>query len=255
MNGLLRRMAVACFVLVCTMSALSSRAGVVLNGTRFVYPSQEKEISIKLVNQGKGPVLVKTWLDKGEATAPPENIKVPFTLTPPIFRMEADKEMALRLTYTGEANVAKDRESLFWLNVMEVPPRNSEKKHEGISTLQLAFRYRFKLFLRPEGLSGTAKDAAADLVWSMMAKSDRGDPVLRVTNDRPYYVSLIEVKLVHDGQATTVEPETIAPFSTHDFALKVTEGKAEKDHGSWSVDYEWIDEWGGLVRNKKSLAR
>jgi chaperone protein EcpD len=255
LTDLLRWMAMACLVLVCTMAVPDSQAGVVLNGTRFVYPSQEKEISIKLTNQGKGPVLVKTWLDNGDVTALPETIKLPFTLTPPIFRMEADKETALRLTYTGDASLPKDRESLFWLNVMEVPPRNSDKKVEGESTLQLAFRYRLKLLFHPEGLSGTAKDAATNLAWSMIGNGDHSESVLRVTNNRPYYVSLVEVKLMQDGHATTVEPETIAPFSSHDFVLKKTAKKVENDHGAWSVDYRWIDEWGGLIRNNKSLTR
>ena len=258
MNCLLRWMAMACLLLVCTMAAPNSQAGVVLNGTRFVYPSQEKEISIKLVNQGKGPVLVKTWLDNGDVIALPETIKVPFTLNPPIFRMEADKEMALRLTYTGDASLAKDRESLFWLNVMEVPSRPNEKKAEISNTIQLAFRYRLKLFFRPDGLPGSPKDAASELMWSLVpSEGNHGALALRVTNDRPYFVSLTEVKLVRDGQALVVEPDTIAPLSSREFKLDGAsiKEKAEDDRRCWAVDYRWIDEWGGLVTNKKPLLR
>jgi chaperone protein EcpD len=251
MSGLLRQMMMACLVLGCTMVASNIKAGVVLSGTRFVYPSQEKEITVKLTNQGKHPVLVKAWIDHGEIDASPEAIKVPFTLTPPIFRMDADKEMALRLAYVG-ANLPKDRESLFWLNVMEVPPRPSEKQ-EGQNTLQLAFRYRLKLFFRPEGLAGAAKDAAVDLHWALAEAYGR--QVLRVVNDSPYYVSLTEVKLKHGTQMIAVEPETIAPFSTHDFVLKTAVKNDAKDPGAWLVDYRWLDEWGGLLDKSKPLTR
>lgn len=248
-------MAMACLIIACTMAATNSQAGVVLNGTRFVYPSQEKEITIKLINQGKGPVLVKTWIDSGDMAAQPETIKVPYTLTPPIFRMDADKEMALRLVYTGDANLPKDRESLYWLNVVEVPPRPNGKKTESRNTLQLAFRYRLKLFFRPEGLSGSAKDAAARLAWSIGAQDGHGRRVLRVTNDRPYYVSLAEVKLKHGGETIDAGAETIAPLSSQDFVIEKTLEKDASNPVDWSVEYRWIDEWGGLISNSKPLVR
>jgi chaperone protein EcpD len=251
MNGWLRRMMSALFVFFCTMAASSINAGVVIGGTRFVYPSQEKEVTVKLINQGRHPVLVKTWIDQGEVDASPEAIKAPFTLTPPIFRMDADKEMMLRLAYVG-GDLPKDRESLFWLNVMEMPPRSGEET-EGRNFLQLAFRYRLKLFFRPEGLAGTANQAAAELHWVLT--EEQGKQTLRVFNNSPYFVSLTDVKLKHEDHAVAVEPETVAPFSTHDFVLKTTVNGAVKVSGAWSVDYRWIDEWGGLLDKSKPLER
>lgn len=251
MKCLSRWLAAVCLVLVSTITVSNSQAGVMVNGTRFVYPSQEKEVGVKVFNQGKGPVLIKGWIDKGDVSALPEEIKVPFTLTSPIFRLDGDKEKVLRLSYTGGATLPEDRESLFWLNIMEVPPRPYNKKDEEKSTMQFAFRYRLKLFFRPEGLSGSAEDAAKELIWS---KNERqGQLVLKVTNNRPYYVSLAEVKLKHDGQITVAEPETIAPFSSHDFVLKkLVQKRFSNDVGL--VDYRWINEWGGVVENSKPLA-
>ena len=52
----------------------------------------------------------------------PESVDAPFLITPPLFRMDAQKEQSLRIVYTHD-QLPADRESLFWLNVLEVPPK------------------------------------------------------------------------------------------------------------------------------------
>lgn len=60
-------------------SAFQSQASIVVSGTRVVYPGNEREITVKLSNTGKTPVLVQSWIDKGDVEARPEKIQVPFT--------------------------------------------------------------------------------------------------------------------------------------------------------------------------------
>ena len=131
-------------------------AGVVLNGTRFIYPAKSKEITVRLTNEGAQSVLVQAWVDDGDAKQLPENTQAPFDLTPPVFRMDSKKSQVLRVRFSG-ADLPADRESLYWLNVLEVPPKPAVKDDDNY--MQLAFRYRLKLIYRPKGLSGSA-DAA-----------------------------------------------------------------------------------------------
>ncbi|PJI52023.1 molecular chaperone EcpD, partial [Methylobacterium radiotolerans] len=56
--------------------------------------------------------------------------------------------------HTGEP-MPQDKESVFWLNVLEIPPK--DKANQNL--LQMAFRSRIKLFYRPAGLKGKAEDA------------------------------------------------------------------------------------------------
>jgi chaperone protein EcpD len=257
-RSVVQRLVVSCFALASLSMAANGCAGIVLKGTRFVYPAQEKEITATLINQGKAPVLIRTWLDVGDPKSVPETTKVPFTLTPPVFRMEPAKEMALRLAYTGDSGLPADRESLYWLNVLEVPSREEREQASAKSTMQLAFRYRLKLFFRPEGLSGDAKDAASDLSWSLVPSDKKGaDLVLRATNNKPYFVSLAKVALIRNGHEVTAVPDTVAPYSHSDLKLKaspVDEAFAGV-HDSCAVDYQWINEWGGFISQHASLAK
>lgn len=61
----------------CLISALCTfqvQAGLVINGTRVIYPGDEKEITVQVSNKGQRPVLVQSWLDTGDSEATPDTI-------------------------------------------------------------------------------------------------------------------------------------------------------------------------------------
>lgn len=88
-------------------------AGVIISGTRIIYNENEKEVTVKISNEGKVPVLIQNWIDTGNVDAKPENIQVPFVLTPPVFRIEPEKSQSLRISFTGAATLPKDKESIY----------------------------------------------------------------------------------------------------------------------------------------------
>ncbi|RDL19866.1 pili/flagellar assembly PapD-like chaperone [Serratia fonticola] len=71
-------------------------------------------------------------------------------------RVETGKGQTLRISYAGGA-LPMDKESVFWLNVLEVPAKSQATT--GENRLQMAFRPRIKLFFRPKGLDGNPNDA------------------------------------------------------------------------------------------------
>lgn len=74
---MLRRSAcVALATLVCSQAM----AGVVITGTRLVYPAGQKEITVKLNNNGLHPALVQAWVDTGDIKSSPTSSKAPFVL-------------------------------------------------------------------------------------------------------------------------------------------------------------------------------
>ncbi|HEY4145419.1 fimbrial biogenesis chaperone [Pinirhizobacter sp.] len=168
----------------------TSHAGVVINGTRVVYPAQDKEVTVKLTNDGTKPALVQVWLDDGDEKSTPDTAKVPFNITPPLFRMEPGKGQAVRVMYSKEA-LPTDRESLFWVNVLEVPPKAADGADRNL--LQFAFRTRIKLFFRPPGLAADVSQAPTQLRWSArLAANSKGVEVV-VDNPTPYHVSFSTV--------------------------------------------------------------
>ncbi|MBP5059146.1 fimbrial biogenesis chaperone [Pseudomonas chlororaphis] len=114
-------------------------AGVVITGTRLVYPAGEREITVKLDNNGTTPSLVQSWVDSGDVASSPTQSTAPFVLSPPVFRIDPSKGQSMRLMFSGAA-LPQEHESVFWLNVLEIPPKG--QANADTNTLQMAFRLR-----------------------------------------------------------------------------------------------------------------
>ncbi|MPW16599.1 fimbria/pilus periplasmic chaperone [Paraburkholderia sp. CNPSo 3157] len=232
---------------VLTMVALavgvsSAQASVVINGTRVVYPSDEREVTVKLVNEGAGPALVQAWLDTGDPATLPEDAKVPFSLSPPLFRLDSKKGQSLRLVYSQEP-LAQDRETLYWLNVLEVPPLVNGPAAEK-NSLQVAFRTRIKVFFRPAGLPGNSREAPAQITWKFV-KSVKGGYALQATNPTPYYVTFAHVGAKAGGKKWFNEKGgMVDPGSTAEFAI---ESPAPSVAVPEEVDYRFVDDYGAGV--------
>lgn len=223
-----------------------ANASVVIAGTRVVYHAGEPETTLKLSNEGKSPSLVQAWIDAGDPKASPSTSSVPFTISPPISRIDPTKGQTLRIIYTGEP-LPKDKESVFWLNVLEVPPKPGADESD-VNHLQLAFRSRIKLFFRPSGLQGQADDAPEKLGWQL--KKSGNDPAIEVSNPTPYHVSLILIE-VHAGEkvATFDDGAMVGPHETVTFPLK---GDVTSADGA-TVRYTALNDYGGPVNGDVSL--
>ena len=149
--------AVLCPLLFCCL--FPAWAGIQLNGTRIIYPEGRREVTLGLTNHADTPRLLQTWIDAGDDHP---HDTVPFVVTPPIFRLDPDKGHSLRILYTGGALPA-DRESVFWLNVLELQPKPAHRADRN--NMKISIRTRLKLFFRPKGLSGSPKEAVSLLRW------------------------------------------------------------------------------------------
>lgn len=218
-----------------------AHASVVITGTRVIFPGASREVSIKLDNNGKAPALVQTWMDTGNEKAAPESIKVPFVLTPSIFRLDPGKGQTLRMVYTGEPLPA-DKESLFWLNVLEIPPK--ARNDDGTNKIQLAFRSRIKVMYRPEGLPGTPEDAARQLTWEIVHREGAKGYELAVSNPSPYIVNLGSIELDAAGHKYEIEPKYVPAKDSAYFPIP---GLTSAPVNGSTVTYSSIDDW-GLIR-------
>ena len=192
-------------------ASVPAHASVVITGTRIIFAAQEREATVNLVNNGKDPSLVQVWVDDGDTRAAPETIQVPFTVTPVLARVEPAQGQSIRLLHTGSP-MASDRESLFWFNMLEVPPKTKDS-----NVLQLAFRTRIKLLYRPQGLPGKAEDAPALVTWHRAPGQDGKPETLVGRNPSAYYVNLGEIKIEYNGKSTSLGTGYIAPYSLGHF--------------------------------------
>ncbi|TDS83326.1 pili/flagellar assembly PapD-like chaperone, partial [Rahnella sp. BIGb0236] len=104
------------------VSATPALAAVNLDRTRIIYHAGDKSVSVMLENQSKTlPYLAQVWLENAQG----EKITSPLVALPPMQRIDAGEKSQIRILQLPEtAGLPKDRESLFYFNVREVPPKS-----------------------------------------------------------------------------------------------------------------------------------
>ena len=227
--------AVVALAALITCGVQLAQASVVLSGTRIIYQGKKKEATISVTNSNASPVLIQNWIDAGKEKAVPEKMAIPFVLTPPINRVDAGKAQTLRITYLGSPPLPQDKESVFWINVLEVPAKAKGIKPDQ-SRLNIAFRSRIKMFYRPDGLKGNAFQAIRDLKWNIA-----NDGGVDVTNPSPYFVSL---QVLQYGKAVT-EGKMIAPGEAQHYVFSGT-----KVADLNNLYYHAINDYGALTEAK-----
>jgi len=222
------------------MSTVAS-ASVILHGTRLIYPGESRDKSIVAENNGTFPVLVQAWIDDGDDTASVGNTRVPFALTPPLFKLNPSNTQSLRVIY-DHSPLPADRESLFWLNVLEIPPNAQTPSSTG-NQLRMTFRSRIKMFYRPPGLSSDQRAAGRAIKWSLQRDSGQIWSLI-AENPSPYYVtfSAIDAKINNANQKVTAD--MVEPFGRLVFKLpRPLSGNPVLN----DVEYSFIDDYGALI--------
>lgn len=222
--------------LVAALLALApcAQAVVKIEGTRLIYFGQFKEASINIVNQSPSELVVQSWVtrDNDDATQP-----VPFAVVQPLVRLDAQQHHLLRILYAGEG-LPGDVESMFLLNVMEIP-----LKPETADSVQFAVRQRLKLFYRPPGLAGSSSEAVQQLVWS---RTDAQS--VTVTNPSAFHLSLVDVQSESDGQVQALEDYVLLKPGER----KVFSTKAPISAGS-QINFTEITDIGLQARHRAAL--
>lgn len=189
---MLRRLLQAAVALLSTCICSQTLASITLSSTRVIYEADKKEAAITVRNLDNNEILIQSWLDSDQP-APP-SASIPFAVTPPLARMEGQSRQILRILFQG-SGVPTDKESVYWLNVQEIPKAPKAAEHTNI--LQLAIRQRIKFFYRPAGLSGDPKDAPGAVTWQI--ESNANNSGLRVNNPSQYHVTFSDVKVQGSG--------------------------------------------------------
>lgn len=229
------------------VAATVARAEVNIMGTRVIYDEKQREGVVKISNTGNTPVLLQAWIDNGDANAQPDTIKVPFSVTPPVVRLDPKRNQTIRLFRTGEG-LAVDRETLFWFNLLEIPPKPTKKAVADENKLQLAFRTRIKMFYRPVELTLPIEQAIMSLTFSKIGNQ------LVIKNSSPYYISFRKLELRASKDSPVVEnlskinSKMIAPFT--ELSLQMRASTAIDN--TTQVFYSVINDQGGeTLRNQK----
>ncbi len=219
----------------------SSQAAIVVNGTRVIFNEAANETTVQLRNVGEQAVLAQVWVDDGDFAATPEGATSPFILTPPVVRIDPGAGQAIRLI-RKDGVPERQRETLYWLNVVEVPPKPSANLAAGDNLLMFSFRTRLKVFYRPVALASGAERAHEHLCFRYDAASEK----LHARNPSPFHVTFRRAALERAdgsvvGELLREQDRMIGPGGHRAFALRMT-GNPSSD---MAVRYSVINDHGG----------
>jgi P pilus assembly chaperone PapD len=223
--------------------------GVMAESTRVIYLEGQKERTLMLANTNAYPVLVQVWTNHGEEALAPQQALTPLIAVPPVFRLQPGALQGVRLILNGE-QMPVDRESVFWLNIYEIPPTVSKIAPAG-PRVAVAMNTQMKVFYRPKAMVARRNDRGAALQFRLKAGGDQH--CLAVHNPTPYHASFSSIRLVAAGHERSVMPAQdmmTAPFSERCYALPT-------DHafkaGQAQVRFTLLDDSGHLQEGAAPL--
>ena len=257
-----------CLVLLACCGA--AQAQLSLSNSRVVFQPGVRQVEMVVTNESSGVVTIRAWVDTDQAPRAPEDAQAPFLVTPPSSRIRPGASQILRVNHTG-ATPSGDREQLYYLYLLDLAPAG--EKGSSNNLMRLDVLSRFKVFVRPAGLRSDPRTAAQALRWRIDPAGTTGTPpqadasaesrpeglatasgasvALVVNNPSPYFLTLIQVRLLQgETVLQTFEPRMAAPFGTARFAIDAAGTHWQQ---ATAVAYEHVDDYGIGQSARQSL--
>jgi chaperone protein PapD len=157
-----------------------AEAAISLDRTRIVFNGAEKSVSVNIGNENKQmPYLAQAWLEDENGTKMKQGA---LAIVPPVQRLEPEAKGMVRIMKSATAgSLPQDRESLFYFNLREIPPKGDQA-----NVLQIALQTRLKLFYRPEALK-----TESNAVWQDQLVLYPVSGGYRIENPTPYYITIV----------------------------------------------------------------
>lgn len=208
-------------------------AAFTVSGTRFIYEEGKKNISFDVTNNLTKTYGGQVWVDNIS-----QSDGVYMVPTPPFFRVKPKQKQIVRIMKTDSGMLPTDRESLFWLNIQEIPPK---PEAEG-SVLAIAINTKVKIFYRPKALIAERKGAEKKIKLTQ-----RGN-TLYLKNPTPYYFAVTKVKV--GGKTAVLNPDDEQKLSIFDpFSEQPVHGLPVNSTG---ISIDTINDWGGVENHALS---
>ncbi|WMT15815.1 fimbrial biogenesis chaperone [Serratia fonticola] len=182
-------------------TASQANAAISIDRTRVILMGDEKSAQVNIINHSKKlPYLAQSWLENERE----EKINSPLTVLPPLQRLEKDTTVQVNITsLPATASLPKDRESLFFYNLQEIPP-----KSDKANVIQLALKIKIKVFYRPESLKKMATE-----VWQEKLQLTPSNAGLKIVNPTPFYIVIPIVNVANKSVSLQDDAITLPPLS------------------------------------------
>ena len=229
--------------LISSFVSITTWAGIAVTNTRIIYPANAKSVNVQLNNLLDKPALAQVWIDSGNPSEVPAAKDNPFLVSPPVSRLNAQANQIVRIMFKPNMQMAQDRESLYWFNLLDVPPLS--KSEESKNVLQFSIRSRLKLFYRPENLSMSQAQAFKSLTF----KQNTAKKSIEIENPSPYYITFNRLDF------KTNQNETVS-YTADLMVAPLSKKEVEFDRFKTpmiNVNYEVINDLGGYVQHEAKI--
>ncbi|EIZ9238682.1 molecular chaperone [Cronobacter sakazakii] len=208
-------------------TSAANEGGLGLDVSRVIFNERDSSVSFTAKNTSENiVVLLKAWVEDYYN----EKKEIPFFITPPLTRLDPNNNVQYRINKLSDtASLPKDRESVFAINVMAIPPKKEN------ASVQFALNTKIKLFYRPEAIDNIS---AIKGVQEKLTFSNSKQGVL-VSNPTPYFATIKNVKL--DGVSTKEPAYMIKPFSNLNIGSKSAK----------TVSFSIINDFGAITDARK----
>lgn len=205
-----------------------AHAAISLQQTRVIFDGDKSSDSLLVNNQNTTtPYLAQGWIEDEYG----KRVQGPLLVLPPIQRIEPGEKSQIKIQALPAARLLRqDRETLFYLNLREIPPRN-----EGGNTLQIALQNRIKIFYRPAALKNN--DLATP--WQSQLVLNMRDNRWQITNPSAYYITLVDAQVSQQGPHVA----SFTPFMLAPGASEMLPGNAA-NYGKTPI-FTYLNDYGG----------
>ncbi|MEY8174906.1 fimbrial biogenesis chaperone [Burkholderia multivorans] len=224
---------------ICVFHAGIAAASVVMTNTRVIFAGSTKEQDIQFTNPDNAPSVMQVWVDSGDEKSTPETADAPFLVNPPIFRIEPKTGYTARLIFIGR-DLPQDRESVFYLNSLQIPALNAA--YSDHNRMLVMLRNRIKVFYRPATIEGSSEAAPGRLAL----KLDRRDGKTLVVLDNPtgYFVSVLGGSAACGAQIATFTASMVTPHSTSRWPL---DSSCPPRHDAATITIRYVNDYGAII--------
>ncbi|MFV8908424.1 molecular chaperone [Serratia fonticola] len=215
-----------------TQAEDSAAPGIAFHVLRVIYPAGEKQgVALTAYNKSPVPYLMQSRMRPVDPATGDVDLNgqgtpaVPFIVTPPLARLEANGELTLRIR-RNDMPLPNDRESVFFISMKALPTQQP-----GSEQMVMTVVSNLKLFYRPNGL---AKRAVADMA-PKLTFSQEGHQ-LTAHNPTPYWLTFSRLAVGGVALDKPALRRMVPPFGRQSYALPAA--------ASGKVTWQLIDEDG-----------
>lgn len=223
---------------------LTASASVVMHNTRIILNDRYQE-RIQLTNNDDNDNVVQMWT----TTELNEDAKFaaefePFIVSPQVFKIKSKEGQSISLNYIGE-DLPQDRESLFYLHMLQIPPIGKVSKSS--QQLVLLQKTEVKIFYRPKITEFNINKIDEYLVFK---QDDLG--TIKCTNNSPFHINIIGGSIIESEKNVIVKLHSIMikPYENHFWSIN---NNQVIDKSEVKVSFAYVNDQGAFIKKEAEL--